>query len=574
MASNNKVNSIVVTDGDISNLPADVETDVAAMQALGYSLISASAMHVNDVATGGVKIFVVLSYTKAFNDPVAISAPLAESGYLRVHLPRTAFGDIRVAIKKPLIQIDASYGLLGAEVETFTDALPGTGSVDTNESNFRCQTGVGLGGYGVIRSKQALRYRPGEGSVFRFTALFDPNPVANSLQAAGAFSSTNGFLIGYDGINFGVMHRSGGQHEIRTLTITTPAAGTESLTVTLNGAPYTFNITAGTTAHNAYEIAAWFMNPANQSAWEAYQEGDTVTFFNLTVGPASGSYSANTAGAFVGSIVQTTAGVANEENWTYQAAFTVDPLDGSGPSGMILDASKGNVYEVSMQYLGYGDVFFSIENPANGEFFVFHRWEFANARTKPTLSNPTLKVGWIAASLGSTQNLIVRGASAKAAIEGELADIHPPLGDNNIVSGVTTTVVALISIRVKSVINGYVQLSDVIPRLASVSPAGTRACQIKVYYNPTFSGETNWEQRTPSSIVDVDKSGVAVNTASSREIISTTVEGGGTKDLYFDDIVLSKGDFRLSRGDILTVAASIDSGPGSDVNAAITWVED
>ena len=38
-------------------------------------------------------------------------------------------------------------------------------------------------------------------------------------------------------------------------------------------------------------------------------------------------------------------------------SFNIDKLDGSGPSGMVLDPQKGNAYQIGYQYLGFGNPF-------------------------------------------------------------------------------------------------------------------------------------------------------------------------------------------------------------------------
>jgi hypothetical protein len=515
------------------------------------------------------------------SDEAAAADARDEAGNMVVALgrPLTGFGEVRTATVNPLAQIDAVYGIMD-NVETIVDASPGTGSATADVGNFICQTGAGAGGYGVIRTRRAVRYRPGQGCLFRFTAIFDDtNKVASSLQAAGPFNSTSGFFVGYNGTAFGVMHRTGGYHETRTLTISAAASGAETLSLELNGVTYNIPVTSGTIAHNTYEIATWLT--ANQSVWDAWQNDGKVVLFGRSVAPLAGAYSVANGGGgetIAGSIAQDKAGVANTETWYYPDSTWLDQLDGTGPSGMTIDQEKGNVFELDLQYLGYGAVDFKIENPATGRFFAFYRFQFANARAVPTLTNPTLKVGWVSASLGSTTNLTVKGASALGGVDGAIHPMRRPRGFDSQRASVGGTLTSVFAIRVRSVFRGLAQLAEVLPRIAFVSPAGTKPCIVKLLLNPTFNAaatEPDWRYANETdSIVETDIAGTTF-TATGTEIAAFTVGGGASQSLNFVDLAEEGiNPVHLERGDVLCIAASISGGSGNDVAASMTWLED
>lgn len=488
--------------------------------------------------------------------------------------PLSAFGDVVTSDITPVAQAEAVYGLINS-VETFIDATPGTGSVDTNSGNFRCQTGTGVGGYGVIRTSRPVPYRPGQGCVYRFTALFDhANRVANSLQFVGAYSSTNGFVVGYDGANsFGVMHRTGGQHEIRVITLSAGASGAETLTLTLNSVGYSIPLTSGTTAHNAYEIEQWLNDSANQGVWEAYQNANTVVLFGLNVGALSGTYSFSSSGTAAATIAQTTAGATNTETWVYQGSFTHDQLDGTGPSRMTIDTEKGNVFEIALPYLGYGAVDVKIQNPETRRFFTFHRWKFPNSRTTPILNNPTLKVGMAAASLGSTTNLTVQAGSFMGGIYGKLLPQERSRGVSNQKASISTTLTSIVAIRVRSVFNGAVQLAEFLPKIISVGAEAGKSVTIKVLLNPTFASNTNWQYvEEDQSIIEYDTTGGTFSNVGTEVATFVVFGDSSAPPFYFSEIDGDGGGTFLQRGDVLCVAAVAQSGPSATVTASITGV--
>jgi hypothetical protein len=59
---------------------------------------------------------------------------------------------------------------------------------------------------------------------------------------------------------------------------------------------------------------------------------------------------------------------------------------------MILDQTKGNVYEINFQYLGFGNSTFNIEDSETGKFTTFHNIKNANSRTTTVLKNPNVSV--------------------------------------------------------------------------------------------------------------------------------------------------------------------------------------
>lgn len=118
----------------------------------------------------------------------------------------SAFGDLITSENTPLVQLDFVYGI---NTQTGTTTIVTTGVVDTSNSRLRIQTGTGAAGSGVFNSKKSARYRPGQGVTARFTAAFNAG-VASSVQTMGAGTSANGYFFGYNGVDFGILHRNNG----------------------------------------------------------------------------------------------------------------------------------------------------------------------------------------------------------------------------------------------------------------------------------------------------------------------------------------------------------------------------
>jgi hypothetical protein len=465
----------------------------------------------------------------------------------------------------PVLQIAGTYGIRSTDVETFSAT---GGSATVSDFMFDVQSGTSLGGYGTIRSRRNLHYRPGQGALARFTAMFS-TPVSLSTQQAGLFTSENALTFGYNGTTFGVLRSEGARLEIQTFTVTAAASGNETVTFTLAGTAQSgCAVTSGTVQHNAAELAE-----CSYTGWNAYSNNDEVLFVATSVGDKTGGFSVSSgAGTTDGTFAETVAGVAATDTWVAQADWNLDPMDGTGNSRMTLDHDTLNVYQIHYQYLGAGAIEFSIENDATGQFVPVHRIDYANANTSPHLSNPTMPVGWAAASLGSTgTNLRVRGASAAGFVEGQQL---PQRYSRGFVSteAVGASLEPVLSIRNRPVFADQINQMEVYPGTIKigVDATGNKPAEVEVLIGADLSAGTAMPLWTyideTESVVEYDETADGV-TGGDR-IDACGVAAGGTCE-----IDLSKFRDRLERGEALTVAAAFSSGSG-DITVSISWLED
>ena len=329
---------------------------------------------------------------------------------------RSSFGEPIAVPIVPLIQFDAVYDIDPRELETFT-ALGG--NVSQHDSHFVVDARTSYGGYAVLRSRRLLRYRPGQGGIARFTAKFE-NPSPNATLRAGLFTQEQALQVGYDGNQFGILRSNGGRAHIAKLELTAAAAGAETANLTLNGTSYSISISVANTITNATTIANTLIN-LGTAPWTIEQEGANVYFLSSSLGNLSGTFSYTSSGSSAGTVIERQSGNATTNYWTYQADWNQDKLDGSGASGMTLDPSKLNVFQINYRWLGVGKIQFSIEDDVTGDAIPFHSIHYTNRHSEPHLSNPNFRLGYVAANLsGLGSNSAVGGASGMAGIEGQL----------------------------------------------------------------------------------------------------------------------------------------------------------
>jgi hypothetical protein len=75
-------------------------------------------------------------------------------------------------------------------------------------------------------------------------------------------------------------------------------------------------------------------------------------------------------------------------NQVVQANWNVDPMDGSGPSGITLDLTKAQILFMDLEWLGVGTV--RIGFVINGNFYVCHKFHHANLITSTYITTASL----------------------------------------------------------------------------------------------------------------------------------------------------------------------------------------
>jgi hypothetical protein len=259
--------------------------------------------------------------------------------------------------------------------------------------------------------------------MMRATALFS-EPNSGNAQFLGLGSSECGYFIGYFGEYFGILHSEDGQREIRKLTITTGAT-TGDVTVTLDGDSIVVPVTGGSdVTQTAYQLSLADYSDVGNGGWLADAIGDSVYFISARSGLMDGSYSV-AGSSIVGTFSQIKAGEAQTNTFIPSGSFNIDTLDGSGPSRMILNPQRGNVFQIGFQYLGFGNAKFYVENPETGGPQQFHEIKNANARTTPVLKNPNINVLATSANIGGTTDTELRTVSMAAYVEGDLHKLDP-----------------------------------------------------------------------------------------------------------------------------------------------------
>jgi hypothetical protein len=260
------------------------------------------------------------------------------------------------------------------------------------------------------------------------------------------------------------------------------------------------------------------------------------------------------------------------DTWVAQADWNGDKMDGTGgssnPTGQNLDATKGNVYQISFQWLGFGLIRFAIEDANTGKFVTVHQIAYANTNTVPSLLNPSFPILWSAENTTNTTNITVKGASCCAEVEGKIEYLGPINAIGNSKTGVTTTLTNILTIRNKSTYQSITNRTPVNILKYSSSVDGNKPAEFELVKNTTLGGSPSYTDiSTNTSVIEYDTAG-------------TTLTGGQTIDFAtlassgsLSESGTQTSDIILLPGETLTIAVRA-SATTTDATVGIRWVED
>ena len=376
-----------------------------------------------------------------------------------------AFGAIRTVEERLRVHAQFVYSNNAEQVKS-TTANGGTTSNSTSMAIIG--SGTNSAGSAILETIAAASYEPSQGVVTRFSSLFSAG-VASNVRIIGFMDANDGFGFGYNGIEFGIIHRQAG-------------------------------------------VDTWIP----QSSWNG-----------------------------------------------------TDTLDGSGDSSVELDPSKGNVFIIDLQYLGFGAITFSIENPATGFPILVHTLEYPNSAIRPHIDQATLPVYAQSINSGSTTNCTISCGSWGIATEGPSPAREVRGAVANRITGLAGTRLPVVSLKNSTSFKSKTNRIRLLITSVAFSQGGGKDAQFYLVKNPVLTNDSFADFHADTSVAKIDIAANAIDTAG-RDIQAFPSDGGETTV-----VDLTAQGIRLNPGDIMTVEA-VNVGAGGSVNpqAAINWVEE
>lgn len=253
--------------------------------------------------------------------------------------------------------------------------------------------------------------------------------------------------------------------------------------------------------------------------------------------------------------------------FTPRTAWNVDKLDGSGPSGMTITPTVGNVYAIRYQWLGYGAIRFYVEEPLSGQPQLVHVIQYANANVLPTIFNPSLPLHARAVNSGNNTNLTLRTASMGVYTEGPFNSYGGRFSSGNRKTAIVAATNILTIRNDVTVFGGAPNRARLHIDALSLAITGNADAQVRMVRNAALGGVPAFAQLDAArSIVSVDVAGTTVT--GGVEVFRIPSNGN-----FQQTVDISNLEIRLSPGETMTFAAS-SFGAGVAPNIAPAWHEE
>lgn len=253
------------------------------------------------------------------------------------------------------------------------------------------------------------------------------------------------------------------------------------------------------------------------------------------------------------------------DTWIAQTAWNLDVCDGTNDL-QNLDHTKGNVYMIQFQYLGYGAITLHVEETTTGRFIPVHRIANANTSASTNLTNPSMPLYARAENTTNDTNIILYSGSLSAYTEGKIVIPSTILNSVNNTKSSITTLTNILTIRNKTTFASITNKNNIHLSVYNATVDGNKNAIIELYLNCTLGGSPSYTDiDTDTSIVDYDTAGTTITNGT--KILSEGVAKTGSITTKLVDL-----DIILPPGDTLTIACT--SSQATECSVTVSWVED
>ena len=253
-----------------------------------------------------------------------------------------------------------------------------------------------------------------------------------------------------------------------------------------------------------------------------------------------------------------TSGTPSDARTVNQADWNGDKLDGTGASGLTLDVTKAQILYMDFEWLGVGSVRCGFV--INGTFIVCHTFNNANDIDKVYMTTAILPVRYEIENTAATASSSTLKQICSTVISEGGYDQKSALTwarRTAVLTGVTTSFVPIVSIRLKSTALGAV----VIPSIFHAIPIGsTLDYELALVKNTTLTG-ASFASNSTNVEIDVTATAMTGGTIVDLNYTAGSNQGSGTAtgdvEYNFDNQL---GVSLTGVSDIYTLAARTISG--------------
>lgn len=259
-----------------------------------------------------------------------------------------------------------------------------------------------------------------------------------------------------------------------------------------------------------------------------------------------------------------------------QASWNVDPLNGTGASGITLDMTMGQIFVIDLQFLGVGTVRCGFE--VDGNLYWCHFFHHSNrTATQPCIATANLPVRWQVINTGTAAGTTTMFAVCASVMEeGSEEPRSIQYAASNGATGIatSTTLKPLLSIRPGPTFNGITNRGWIIPQGADIFCVGTVDHYYQIIWNATLTGPS-WTAVNTNAMGQYDVTASAVALGSGVVVEDGYVPAGGAVKFgsAFTEVFGSRplvNSYDGTTPDTLTIAVRTISGTAT-AYGAFSW---
>jgi hypothetical protein len=194
-----------------------------------------------------------------------------------------------------------------------------------------------------------------------------------------------------------------------------------------------------------------------------------------------------------------------------QSSWNLDKMDGTGPSGQVLDVTKSQIFIFDVQWLGVGSVRCAVE--IGGMTYYVHEFQNANVNTGAYMTSANLPIRYeientgAAASIDTMEQICSTVVTEQGSIDDKGFYTH------GVSSGTTATSVttrrSVLSIRPKATFEGQINRAK-IEIEDFMALVGGNNILIELVYGGTLGGSPSWTSAGTNSVIEFDIAGTTV----------------------------------------------------------------
>lgn len=229
-----------------------------------------------------------------------------------------------------------------------------------------------------------------------------------------------------------------------------------------------------------------------------------------------------------------------------------------------IDITKGNIYDIQMQWRGVGNIKFFAGNPATGTLELVHVIKFLNTLdAKLSIENPAFSTTFGATAITEPVTLWVGCVDITA--EGGTQD-REQYASYGVEASITSGD-PILAMYNPLLVNAKPNTRDI--RLARITVSADKKASIDVYStrNATAIVGGTFIPANGGSFVEINETIASVDLLKMRKFFSFLIPALGT--LAVDNPARETIDFFVSRGDYLVLVCN--TATGADISATIEW---